>query len=113
MPEATHTPKQLRVLRSQAVLVVTWQDGETSSFPLPWLRTNCPCATCRTLREEKKETSDLLELSSKPPPSAEVSDIEMVGGYAFRFTWRDGHNTGIYSFSWLYERRQAAAQESP
>lgn len=112
MPKATHAPTQLRVLRAQAVLVVTWQDGETSSFPLPWLRLHCPCATCRMLREEKRETSDLLELSAKPPPSAEVSDIAMVGGYAFRFTWRDGHNTGIYSFAWLYERRHAAAQAS-
>ena len=75
-----------------------WQDGETNSIPLSWLRANCPCATCRTAREGKKQESDLLELSSKPPPSAEVTGIEMVGGYAFRFTWQDGHNTGIYAF---------------
>ncbi len=110
--EIVHAPKQLRVVRKEAVLIVEWQDGEINSIPLSWLRANCPCATCRTLREEKKETSDLLELSSKPPPSAEVTDLESVGGYAFRFTWRDGHNTGIFSFSWLYERRLEATGNS-
>ncbi len=112
MAAPTHAPKQLRVIRSQAVLEVAWQNGETSAFPLPWLRAHCPCATCRTLREERQAPSDPLELSSKPPPSAEVVAIEPVGGYAFRFTWQDGHNTGIYSFAWLYAQRETAAQES-
>ncbi len=111
MSEVSHAPKRLRVIRSQAILAVIWHNGETSSFSLPWLRANCPCATCRTLREERKETSDLLELSSKPPPSAEVIAVEPVGGYAFRFTWQDGHNTGIYSFSWLYTQRERGAQD--
>jgi len=29
------------------------------------------------------------------------ADLEPVGNYALRFTWGDGHNTGIYSFDLL------------
>lgn len=111
MWETSLAPKKIRVLRAQSLLAVEWQDGETNAIPLPWLRANCPCATCRTAREEKGQSSDILELSSKPPPSAEVVGIEMVGGYAFRLSWQDGHNTGIYAFSWLYERRLESNEE--
>lgn len=109
MPAAVDAPNRLRVIRARGVLVVEWQSGEKDEYSLQWLRENCPCATCRTQRETTAEESDPLALSSKPPPSAQVDNLETVGGYAFRFTWADGHNTGIYSFAWLLERRQEGA----
>ncbi|MDO8609672.1 MAG: gamma-butyrobetaine hydroxylase-like domain-containing protein [bacterium] len=27
--------------------------------------------------------------------------METVGGYAIRVSWKDGHNTGIYSWEYL------------
>lgn len=42
-----------------------------------------------------------LKLMSGPLPSAEIVAAELVGHYAVRFTWADGHSTGIYAFSAL------------
>ena len=27
-----------------------------------------------------------------------IKDIQTVGGYAVQITWKDGHNTGIYTW---------------
>jgi DUF971 family protein len=30
-----------------------------------------------------------------------ITDVEMVGRYAIRILWSDGHNTGLYSYDHL------------
>ena len=35
-----------------------------------------------------------------------VTEVEPVGHYAIRISFDDGHNTGLYSFEWLYELGQ-------
>ena len=30
-----------------------------------------------------------------------IKNIELVGSYAVQITWKDGHNTGIYSWEYL------------
>jgi DUF971 family protein len=30
-----------------------------------------------------------------------IKNIEAVGGYAVQVSWKDGHNTGIYSWEYL------------
>jgi DUF971 family protein len=32
-----------------------------------------------------------------------IGNIETVGEYAIQITWKDGHNTGIYSWEYLQE----------
>jgi len=32
-----------------------------------------------------------------------VKNIETVGEYAIQITWKDGHNTGIYTYEYLLE----------
>lgn len=92
-------PKNITVDRSSSALRVTWLDGHSSVYPLRWLRGNCPCATCREERRSIATKSNELRLMSGPLPSAEIVSAELVGNYAVRFTWADGHATGIYVFS--------------
>jgi Uncharacterized protein conserved in bacteria len=33
--------------------------------------------------------------------SFQLDRFDVVGGYALKFTWADGHSTGIYSFDYL------------
>jgi DUF971 family protein len=94
-------PKEITVDRAANALRVSWLDGHTSLYPLRWLRANCPCATCREERRAHALNTDELRLMSGPLPSAEIVAAELVGHYAVRFTWADGHNTGIYVFSTL------------
>ncbi|MEM7538692.1 MAG: DUF971 domain-containing protein [Chloroflexota bacterium] len=94
-------PTEMTVEREAGLLKITWTDNTVRSYPLRWLRANCPCATCR--EEIRKAESDPLHLVVGPPPSTEIVGGETVGNYAIRFEWADGHATGIYPFSMLYE----------
>ena len=67
------------------LLVVTWPDGATSSYPTIWLRDNCPSAWHPQTRER---VLDLLSLSDCPV----LKSAEREGD-AIRLAYRDGHNS--------------------
>ncbi len=94
-------PKDIAVDRAAGTLKITWVDHHTSEFNLRWVRANCPCATCREERRAAELNTDMLKLSSGPLPSLQISSAELVGNYALRLTWTDGHTAGIYAFSTL------------
>lgn len=78
----------------------TTVEGEQITFSLKFLRDECPCAGC------KGET--ILYKHYAPPPkpplvesSYKIASIKNVGTYAVQIDWKDGHNTGIYSWSYL------------
>lgn len=83
-------------------LQVKWGDGHESEYPLPFLRRSCPCATCRTARDEQ-ESSKLVILKAVTNPEAmtAAASAELVGNYAIRIVWEDGHDTGIFDFRLL------------
>jgi len=88
-------------------LTVFWGDGRASRYSLADLRKSCPCATCRDLRDQLSSSSGLTLLANESiDPSVEVVDMTTVGRYALQFTWKDGHNTGIYTYEFLYEGGQ-------
>lgn len=94
-------PKAIAVERSKGELVIEWANQHTSVFVLRWLRANCPCATCREERRSAALETDILKLSSGPLPSMQIADATLVGNYAIRLVWTDGHDAGIYAFSLL------------
>jgi len=96
-------PKDITIDRSAGVLQIIWGDEHVSQYALRWLRANCPCATCREERRAAAQETDILKLSSGPLPSAAISAAALVGNYAVRLSWADGHDAGIYAFSLLRE----------
>ena len=103
MQNLENRPLDVTIQRATHLLRIQWADGHTSAFALAWLRSNCPCATCREERRDRlmEEASGSFRLNSGPQPSQEVIGAELVGAYALRLDWADGHNTGIYPFSAL------------
>lgn len=97
-------PKSLDISKSQGIQIV-WADGHRSSFGLAYLRDNCPCATCSnahgTSTEQPGTQSSNPFVMYKAAPK--MVDAEVVGRYAIRILWNDGHNTGIYSYQHLRE----------
>jgi DUF971 family protein len=87
----------------RAVLDITWGDGHRSEYPLKYLRTSCPCATCRQEREEARQNPFRMIPAGPRPESLKVSHIEGVGQYGLKFVWNDGHSTGIYTLEHLRE----------
>lgn len=84
-------------------LDVTWADGTCSVFTLGYLRAHCPCASCKKFREEQASRKTLLTLLPGNYSGAiRAQNAEMVGNYALRIDWSDGHSSGIYSFEYLW-----------
>jgi len=82
--------------RDARTLSVLWEDGHRDDFDVRDLRLACRCAVC------VEETSGRALLDPKSvPPDITPREISSVGNYAIRFSWNDGHSTGIYSFEHL------------
>lgn len=105
MPGSVSGPPKPVVLRKDGDerLYIEWNDGRVGRVTWESLRRNCPCATCREEREKPVDPFRILsdrELSSGPPrPSA----MSPVGYYAYKISWNDGHDAGIYTIEQLRE----------
>ena len=98
----TTDPKSLDISKSQGIRIL-WTDGHASSYDLGYLRDQCPCATCTnahgTSPAQSGSSSSNPFVMYKAKPT--IVDAEVVGRYAIRILWSDGHNTGIYSYAHL------------
>jgi DUF971 family protein len=90
---------------SGAGVDIAWADGHLSHYEFPYLREECPCATCNDERIKKQEFAAAGPASSaalpmfKPKPRATA--VTVVGNYAIQLSFNDGHATGIYSYDHL------------
>lgn len=98
-------PTGIELVRDSS-LRIRWADGHESELPLLLLRQRCPCATCRHEREQAGSAGSALRVL----PSAAAVDrgrmttaesAELVGHYALRIRWRDGHDLGIFDYAML------------
>lgn len=93
------SPTQIKKTDNNSLLV-KWNDGNENEIPLTKLRDECPCVNC-------KGESVIFEsyIPIKAPFKAagyyEIASIEAVGNYAVSIKWKDGHDTGIYSWDIL------------
>lgn len=98
-------------LKRSEGLAIRWADGVESWLSLSTLRKACPCATCRTKREAREPGSlTVIAGQHEQAKQATASNAELVGNYAIRISWADGHDLGIYDFRYL---RQLADDASP
>lgn len=105
----TTTPVKIDLKRDEK-LEIRWADGHVCVYPIAYLRKQCPCATCKTFREEqaKKPRTSLTVFSKTNEAPLSATSAALVGGYAMRIDWSDDHNSGIYSFDYL---RQICPEE--
>jgi DUF971 family protein len=90
-------------LKKDKGLTVQWADGVTSYYSIPYLRKMSPSAETRHLREEMaKNPLTVLpaNMASHRGPLV-ATDAELVGNYAIKIVFSDGHDTGIYSWTYL------------
>lgn len=90
------TPTELMENRGSRELQITWNDGHVSRYTYRTLRLHCPCAVC-----VHEWTGEKLIDVSRVPAEIYPKETAQVGAYALRFTWSDGHMTGIYTFAYL------------
>jgi DUF971 family protein len=88
-------PVELRLERAAKRLAVTFDDGRRWVLPAEYLRVESPSAEVQGHGPGEK---------TLVPGRADVGivGIEPVGNYAVRITFDDRHDTGIYSWAYLY-----------
>jgi DUF971 family protein len=92
----TRWPVELRLKRAEKLLEVEFDDGRRFQLPAEYLRVESPSAEVQGHGPGQK---------TLVPGRAHIGIIalEPVGNYAVRITFDDLHNTGIYSWNYLYQ----------
>ena len=89
-------PTELRLRRAEKRLDVTFDDGRSFGLPAEYLRVESPSAEVQGHGPGQK---------TLVPERAHVGilELEPVGNYAVRIKFDDLHDTGIYSWDYLYQ----------
>ena len=79
---------------------IKFSDEFESDISAELLRDSCPCAGCKG---EEVLLHKYTPVNNSPvtPAGYVIVKAEMVGNYAIQFFWKDGHNTGIYTWEHL------------
>jgi DUF971 family protein len=78
-------------------LRIEWNDGHQSVYTWKHLRKHCPCADCQgEFGQPPNPFRILTEKELHAPPLAPVA-MTPVGHYAYKITWNDGHDAGIFT----------------
>ena len=95
----TQIPTEIKLHQASRLMELSFADGTNFRLPYEFLRVYSPSAEVRghgpgqeTLQVGKREVT--------------IDEVEAVGHYAIRPKFSDGHNTGIYSWDYLYDLGQ-------
>ncbi len=92
-------PTEIRYKKDEKVLEVDFDDGAQFSFPAELLRVESPSAEVQGhAPDQKKIVAGRRHVG--------IMKVEPVGNYAVRINFDDMHDTGIYSWAYLYELGQ-------
>jgi DUF971 family protein len=92
----TRWPVELRLKQAEKVLEVAFDDGGRFRLPAEYLRVESPSAEVQGHGPGQKT---LVHGRAH----VGIIRLEPVGNYAVRITFDDLHDTGIYSWSYLYQ----------
>lgn len=88
------TPTEIRLRKASRLLEVTFDDGSRFELPFEYLRVHSPSA-------EVKGHGPGQEVLVLGKENVGVRAIEPVGQYAVKLVFDDGHDTGLYAWSYL------------
>jgi len=108
------TPIEMDLKKDEGLTIV-WSDGVRSYYPIAHLRRLSPSADARELRKQIKANPLTVLPGSGAGGGASgplvATDAELVGNYAIKVVFSDGHSTGIYSWPYLREIDPASNPE--
>lgn len=97
------TPVELDLKKDEGLTVV-WSDGVRSYYPVAHLRRLSPSADARELRKQMaRNPLTVLPAGSGGGGTLRAVSAELVGNYALKIEFSDGHRTGIYTWAYLRE----------
>lgn len=104
------TPKEIKKELGVG-LKITWDSGVVHSISNIVLRKNCPSADGGKSKESKPKGA-LSVINSTINEATKLVDVWPVGSYAVGIRWADGHDTGIYTFDYLYDLGEGKTREN-
>jgi DUF971 family protein len=94
--ETALTPTEIRLRKQSRVLEVAFGDTERYQLPFEFLRVHSPSAE---VKGHGKGQETLVTGKS----AVAISTIEPIGQYAVRLVFDDGHDSGLFSWTYLRE----------
>lgn len=88
-------PTNLVYHKRSKVLEVVFRSGERYELPAEYLRVYSPSA------EVRGHGGPMMLVTGKEDVA--IERIEPIGHYAIRLVFDDGHDSGLYSWQFLYE----------
>lgn len=92
-------PLKVFFKKAKSILEIEFSDGEIFFYTAEYLRIESPCAEVKGHGTMQKRIIGGCKHIS-------INAIESVGNYAIRLHFSDGHNTGIFSWSYLHKLGQ-------
>jgi DUF971 family protein len=92
-------PTEIVLHQQSKVLAVTFSDGKSFQLPCELLRVYSPSAEVRG----HGPGQEVLQAGKR---NVGITAVEPVGNYAVRLVFTDGHDTGLYSWDYLYSLGQ-------
>ena len=96
MEKTTPRPTEIKLHQVSKVLELTFEDGQRFRLPCEYLRVFSPSAEVRG----HGPGQEVLQVGKR---DVGVSAVEPVGVYAVKLVFTDGHDTGIFSWEYLYD----------
>ncbi|MEE2981284.1 MAG: DUF971 domain-containing protein, partial [Pseudomonadota bacterium] len=94
--ETAHWPVEIRHKQAERRLEIEFDDGQVFTLPAELLRVESPSAEVQGHGPSQKQVvAGRREIG--------IMKIEAVGNYAIRITFDDLHDTGIFTWQYLYE----------
>jgi DUF971 family protein len=89
-------PTEIKLHQASRHLEVAFDDGRTFDLPCEYLRVFSPSAEVRG----HGPGQEVLQAGKR---EVNVAAIDPIGAYAVKLVFTDGHDTGIYSWEYLYD----------
>lgn len=96
-------PTEIKLHQQSRMLEIAYSDGANYQLPYEYLRVYSPSADV----SGHGPGQEVLQVGKK---DVGVSEIIPVGSYAVQINFDDGHDTGLYTWEYLYKlgKNQAA-----
>jgi DUF971 family protein len=95
LSKETPTPESLTLHGQSRVLEVGFSDGSTYRIPFELMRVCSPSAEV----QGHGQGQEVLQTGKR---NVEIVTMEPVGNYGVKPTFSDGHDSGIFSWDYLY-----------
>ena len=97
--QTEHWPTEIRLNKEQKTLEVDFDDGSSFTFPAELLRVESPSAEVQGHNPSEKMVVPGRKYVG-------IIGIEPIGNYAIKINFDDLHDTGIFTWAFLYEMGQ-------